>query len=65
MAILDTIGLESNKLFKINFNGGDLSSDSGLLLIREFAAKIGFIRLINKFFKTNDYTDCSLSWNKQ
>ena len=47
MAILDTIGLESNKLFKINFNGGDLSSDGGLLLIREFAAKIGFIRLIN------------------
>ena len=46
MAILDTIGLESNKLFKINFNGGDLSSDGGLLLIREFAAKIGFIRLI-------------------
>ena len=29
MAILDTIGLESNKLFKINFNGGDLSSDGG------------------------------------
>jgi hypothetical protein len=43
MAILDTIGFESNKLFKINFNGGDLSSDGGLLLIREFAAKIGFI----------------------
>ena len=60
MAILDTIGLESNKLFKINFNGGDLSSDGGLLLIREFAAKIGFIRLINKFFKTNDYTDCRI-----
>ena len=51
MAILDTIGLESNKLFKINFNGGDLSSDGGLLLIREFAAKIGFIRLINKFLR--------------
>ena len=60
MAILDTIGLESNKLFKINFNGGDLSSDGGLLLIREFAAKIGFICLINKFFKTNDYTDCRI-----
>ena len=42
MAILDTIALESNKLFKINFNGGDLSSDGGLLLIKEFAAKIGY-----------------------
>ena len=51
MAILDTIALESNKLFKINFNGGDLSSDGGLLLIKEFAAKIGLIRLINKCFK--------------
>ena len=47
MAILDTIALESNKLYKINFNGGDLSSDGGLLLIKEFAAKIGLIRLIN------------------
>ena len=55
MAILDTIALESNKLFKINFNGGDLSSDGGLLLIKEFAAKIGLIRLINKCFKTNDH----------
>ena len=60
MAILDTIALESNKLFKINFNGGDLSSDGGLLLIKEFAAKIGLIRLINKCFKTNDHTDCRI-----
>ena len=58
MAILDTIALESNKLFIINFNGGDLSSDGGLLLIRKFAAKIGLIRLIKKYFKTNNYTNC-------
>jgi len=31
---------------KINFNGGDLSSDAGLLLIKEFVAKIGFTKLI-------------------
>ena len=32
----------------------DQSSDSGLLLIKEFAAKIGFTKLIKKKFKTND-----------
>ena len=29
-------------------------SDAGLLLIKEFAAKIGFTKLIKKKFKTND-----------
>ena len=58
MAILNTISLESNKQIKINFNGGDLSSDGGMLLLREFAAKVGFINLIKKLFKTNDHTAC-------
>ena len=53
MDILNTITLKSNRQIKINFNG-DLSSDAGLLLIKEFAAKIGFIKLIKKKFKTND-----------
>ena len=43
---------------KINFDGGDLSSDAGLLLIKEFAAKIGFVKLIKKNFKTNDNLLC-------
>ena len=54
MAILNSFSLESNKKIKINWGGGDLSSDGGLLLIKEFAAKIGLIRLIKKHFKTND-----------
>ena len=58
MAILNTISLESNKQIKINFNGGDLSSDGGLLLIKEFTARIGLIRLVQKLFKTNDHTSC-------
>ncbi len=49
MAILNTIPLESNKKIKINFNGGDLSSDGGLLLIREFAARIGLLQLVKNF----------------
>lgn len=51
MAILNTFLLESNKKIKVNFNGGDLSSDGGLLLIKEFAAKIGLMKLVNKLFK--------------
>lgn len=54
MDILNTLHLESNKQIKINFDGGDLSSDAGLLLIKEFAAKIGFSKLIKYKFKTND-----------
>ena len=58
MSILNTFSLESNKQIKINFNGGDLSSDGGLLLIKEFAARTGLIRLVKKRFKTNDHTNC-------
>ena len=54
MDILNTFTLKSNRQIKINFDRGDLSSDAGLLLIKEFAAKIGLIRLIKKKFKTND-----------
>ncbi len=54
MSIVNTLSMKSNKKIKINFNGGDLSSDAGLLLIKEFAAKIGFLKLIKNKFKTND-----------
>ena len=60
MTILNTISLKSNKQIKINFNGGDLSSDGGLLLIKEFAARVGLIKLVNKLFKTNDHTACRM-----
>lgn len=51
---LNEFHLESNNRIKINFDGGELSSDSGLLLIKEFAHKIGFHQLIKDSFKTND-----------
>ena len=53
-SILSTVSLESNRKIEINFNGGDLSSDAGLLLVKEFAAKTGFIRLVKKLFQTTD-----------
>ncbi len=46
--------LESNNQIKINFNGGDLSSDAGLIPVNEFACKIGFSQLLQSHFKTND-----------
>ena len=54
MDILNTLTLKSNRQIKINFDGGDLSSNAGLLLIKEFAAKISFSKLIKMKFKTND-----------
>lgn len=42
MSKVNTLTLESNRQIEINFDEGDLSSDAGLLLIKEFAAKIGF-----------------------
>lgn len=54
MNILKTLSLNSNRKIKINFNGGDLSSDSGMLLIHEFAQKLGLEQLLEQDFSTND-----------
>ena len=54
MNSLNDTTLESNPYLKLNFDGGDLSSDAGLLLIKEFASKIGLVRLVHNLFKTND-----------
>ena len=54
MANYTTYSMESNKKIKFNFDGGELSSDSGLLLIKEFVAKIGLLSTIGKLFHTND-----------
>ena len=54
MDSLNSFALESNRQIKINFDGGDLSSDAGLLLIKEFTCKLGFVKLLKSLFKTND-----------
>ena len=51
---VNTLSLESNRKIKINFDGGDLSSDTGLLLIKEFVSKLGIDKLFSQSFKTND-----------
>lgn len=54
MVNFTTHSLNCNRQIKINFDGGDLSSDAGLLLIKEFIAKVGFEKLIKQNFQTND-----------
>ena len=54
MNSLKDTALESNPYLKINFDGGDLSSDAGLLLIKQLAEKIWLVKLVYRLFKTND-----------
>ena len=43
MNYFNTTSLENNRQIIINFDGGDLSSDAGLLLIKEFVSKLGMV----------------------
>jgi len=52
-SINDTV-LKSNKYVKASFKGGGLSSDAGLLLLKEFIGKMGFDRLLRQPFQTDD-----------
>jgi len=55
------VNFKSN--LKINFNGGDLTSDSGMLLFKEFDNKIGFSQEIKKCLKFNDNIEHKLHEN--
>ena len=54
MKSIDEMQLKSNRKIRMNWGGGDLSSDTGVLLQKEFAAKIGFDKIIAASFKTDD-----------
>lgn len=58
MNSLNTLKLESNRQWKINFDGSNLSSDARLLLIKEFSSRSGFERLVRETFKTNNTAQC-------
>lgn len=55
MDIVNTTKLNCNSNIKLNFDGGNLSSDAGLILIKEFMSKLGIEELLHKCFKTNDH----------
>ena len=54
MSIISEIALESNKNIHVNFEGGNLSSDAGLLLMKEFCHKFGIENLAKTIFHTTD-----------
>ena len=54
MSLISGIALESDKNIHMNFEGGNLSSDAGLLLIKEFYHKIGVESLAKAVFHTTD-----------
>ena len=54
MNSLKDLALESNRKIKINFDGGELSSDGGLLVVKEFVAKLEIDKLVKRIFKTKD-----------
>ena len=54
---MDTIhqnGLDFNSKVKINFKGGNLTSDSGMLLYKEFDEKITFSKTIKNNLNFSD-----------
>lgn len=54
MAIVNGIVLESNKNLRVNFEGGTLSSDAGVLLMKEFYHKLGVDALVKSMFHSMD-----------
>ena len=47
--------LKSNTNIDVNFDGGELSSDSGLFLVKEFIHHMGIDHIIRRLFHTNDH----------
>src|SRR5699024_3529643 len=54
MATLAETTLDYNRKIKLSNDGGDLSSDTGSFLFREFEEKIDFISTLMKHLKIND-----------
>jgi hypothetical protein len=54
MSILQEYSMNFNPRMKVNFNGGDLTSDAGLLLYKSFDHKLGFSKTVEKLLVVND-----------
>ena len=54
MAIVHQIAFESNRKSRIDYDGGDLNSDGGLLLMKEFYHRLLLKPLPQKSFHTTD-----------
>ena len=54
MSIENETSFSFNKQFRFNFNGGELSSGGSLFLLKKFAHRIGFEKIIRDNFQTKD-----------
>ena len=54
MSSLPHGSLNFNKSYSYNFEGGNLSSDAGLIMVRSFAEKCGLRSLLEASFDTSD-----------
>jgi len=63
MNSLSNININCKSNFSINFSGGDMTSDAGVALLKEFVDSIGFSRMVKDAFgeacsmKTYDAAD--------
>ena len=60
MHSLKDIQLKCNKQFIVNFDGGELSSNGGLLMLKESLHVLGFEKPLKNNFKTNDSASFNL-----
>ncbi len=54
MSILQEYSMNFNPRMKVNFDGGDLTSDAGLLLYKSFDHKLGFSKTVEELLIVND-----------
>ena len=63
MASVTNYALECNNKIELNFDGGDLSSDSGLFLIKEFLEKIHFHNIAEHILMIEDQVKARIHSN--
>lgn len=54
MASVQELRMNFNPRMKVNFQGGDLTSDAGLLLYKEFDHKVGLSEAVKQFLVVDD-----------
>jgi len=63
MASVTNYVLKCNNKIELNFDGGDLSSDSGLFLIKEFLEKIHFHNIAEHILMIDDQVKARIHSN--
>ncbi|MCK4261038.1 MAG: transposase [Halanaerobiales bacterium] len=64
MTIIQVKSLNFNNKLSINFEGGNLSSDSGLLAYRSFDEKIGFSKFVKETFENDEVVESHLTYRR-